>query len=88
MPVRSIKMQYVTRLVNLESNKALDTTVARNEAKAAEVINFDIKGSKGNTYVVTKNGFSWSCNCIAGSHKKGCKHVVEAKAQYAAMEAK
>lgn len=87
MPVRSIKMSYVKSIKNLDTNAELDTTVARNEAKAAEVINFDIVGSKGNVYVVQKNGFSWSCNCPAGSNKKGCKHLVEAKAKYEATAA-
>lgn len=85
-PIRSISMDYVTRIVNLETNSEFDTSVAKNESKANEDLLFDITGSKGNTYVVQKKGFSWFCNCPAGSNKRQCKHVAEAKAKYEATQ--
>lgn len=42
---------------------------------------FEIKSSsrKGGSYVVTRNGKSWSCNCIGFGFHKNCRHIKEAK---------
>lgn len=36
-----------------------------------------VKGSKGNSYVVTRNASKWDCTCPGFSFRKTCKHVSE-----------
>lgn len=38
-----------------------------------------IKGSKGNEYVVTKEGKSYTCSCPGYGFRRACKHVDEVK---------
>ena len=38
-----------------------------------------IKGSKGQPYIVTRNGSLWSCNCVGFGYRRSCTHVNEAK---------
>lgn len=39
-----------------------------------------IAGSKaGQTYLVTRKGTQWSCNCVGFGYRRTCSHVVEAK---------
>jgi hypothetical protein len=35
---------------------------------------YQVTGSKGDLYTVTKIRDNWSCSCIAGLHGKKCKH--------------
>ena len=39
-----------------------------------------VQGSKGNTYIVTKENGKVSCSCPGYSFRKSCKHVQEAVA--------
>lgn len=36
-----------------------------------------VSGSKGNSYVVTRNSSKWDCTCPGFSFRKTCKHVSE-----------
>jgi hypothetical protein len=38
---------------------------------------FTVKGSKGNTYTVTRNGRGWNCTCPGHQFRRQCKHVSE-----------
>lgn len=40
---------------------------------------WSVKGSKGDAYVVTYDGSSWSCTCTGFGFRKSCKHIVEKK---------
>ena len=40
---------------------------------------FEIKGSKGDIYIVVLDGEKASCNCQAGSHGRLCKHIKTAR---------
>ena len=42
-----------------------------------EVIVYEIAGSKGNKYIVTKSNTGWDCNCPGFQFRKQCKHVSE-----------
>jgi hypothetical protein len=34
-----------------------------------------VKGSKGNDYVVIKEGAQWTCTCVGFQYHKDCKHI-------------
>jgi hypothetical protein len=40
---------------------------------------FQIAGSKGNTYNVTRKGDIWRCECVGFQMRGKCRHVEEAK---------
>ncbi len=42
-----------------------------------ETITKTVQGSKGNSYVVTKNGSNVRCTCPGYSFRKTCKHIQE-----------
>ena len=37
-----------------------------------------VQGSKGNTYIVTKENGKVSCSCPGYSYRKSCRHITEA----------
>lgn len=36
---------------------------------------WEVPGSKGTTYTVTRKDNHWTCTCVAGGFGKACKHV-------------
>jgi hypothetical protein len=38
---------------------------------------FEVNGSKGNKYIVTKDSKGWDCTCPGFTFRKSCKHVSE-----------
>ena len=36
---------------------------------------WSMSGSKGNEYVVTRRGDTWSCECVGWQYRSQCKHV-------------
>ena len=36
---------------------------------------WEVKGSKGDSYVVEFKGGQWKCNCLGFGWRRGCKHV-------------
>lgn len=67
-PVRIITMDLVEDIQLLKGKfKDVDTGVKV----------FSVKGSKGNTYTVTRNGNGWNCTCAGFQFRRQCKHVSE-----------
>ncbi len=92
MRIKTIDLKYVTSIevikaqkLHEETNGAFKATLVEEKSAART---FEIKGSKGNTYIVTKDKFNWSCTCIAGERGKRCKHVAEAELKLKAEAAK
>ena len=52
---------------------------AQPEAEEPQLQSWQVAGSKGKVYTVERKGDHWSCNCVAGSFGKTCKHVTEMK---------
>ena len=81
MRIKTIELKNVTSIELVETTGLADSgrydAIASDE-KAVDRT-FEIKGSKGNTYIVTKDKFSWSCTCQAGQRGRRCKHVAEAQ---------
>ncbi len=68
MKVRVITMDMVRDIELLTgSMKNVDTDVKV----------YEVSGSKGNKYIVTKNSKGWDCTCPGFQFRKACKHVSE-----------
>ena len=68
MKVRVISMDLVNDIELLSGTmKNVDTDVKV----------FEVAGSKGNKYIVTKNSKGWDCTCPGFQFRKACKHVSE-----------
>jgi hypothetical protein len=67
-PVRVISMDLVEDIQLLKGKfKEVDTGVKV----------FTVKGSKGNSYTVTRNSKGWNCQCPGFQFRRQCKHVSE-----------
>lgn len=40
---------------------------------------FEVQGSNGNKYIITRNKHNWSCTCVGFGFRNTCKHVIAAK---------
>jgi hypothetical protein len=68
MKIRVINMDLVNDIELLSgSMKEVDTGVKV----------YEVAGSKGNKYIVTKNSKGWDCTCPGFQFRKACKHVSE-----------
>lgn len=66
--VRVIDMNLVSEVVIISGEmKSVNTDVKI----------FEVKGSKGNKYIVTKDSKGWDCTCTGFVYRKSCKHVSE-----------
>ena len=68
---------FPIRVISL--NQVLDIVLISGELKTLdlETKTFNVEGSKGNKYIVTKSKSKWDCTCPGFSFRKTCKHVVE-----------
>lgn len=67
-PIRVISMDMVEDIELLNGSF--------NEVKT-DVQTWEVAGSKGSKYVVTRNSKGWSCTCPGFQFRKQCKHVSE-----------
>lgn len=81
--IKTIDLKFVKSIEQIKAQALHEETGGRFKALMIEEKSadrtFDIKGSKGNTYVVTKSKFTWTCTCEAGQRGRRCKHVEEAQ---------
>lgn len=69
VPVREIRMKNVIDLQYADGSIASSTEI-NNETKTLVV-----KGSKGEEYVVTKEGDTFSCSCPGFQFRRACRHL-------------
>ena len=69
VPVREIRMKNVVGLQYADGSTATTQTVESN------IKTLVIKGSKGEDYVVTKEGSKVSCTCVGFQYRKACRHL-------------
>jgi len=75
LPVRSIKLSSILR-ITLASGEVRKFE----EGSVPAVSNiYQVQGSKGAVYEVTRGDGHWRCNCLAGGFGRQCKHVAEVK---------
>ena len=68
MKIRVIDMEFV-KDIELLSGSMINVNT--------DVKVFEVSGSKGNKYIVTKNSKGWDCTCPGFTFRKTCKHVVD-----------
>lgn len=68
---------FPIRVINISS--VIDIKVLKGKLKTIVTDNkvWNVKGSKGNTYTVTRNSSKWDCTCPGFTFRKTCKHVSE-----------
>lgn len=49
--------------------------VTYNDPYKTEEEKFNVSGSSGNTYIITKRNGKFFCNCPAGTFRGTCKHI-------------
>jgi hypothetical protein len=62
----------VVRLKNIVEVSGKKISLEKTDSQTWEV-----KGSKGATYTVSRIGSDYSCNCVGFQYRRKCKHVSE-----------
>ena len=70
-PMRVISLH---RVVNIEYVSGEGREITANDFETKE---FQVVGSKGDMYTVTRTGHKYTCTCVAFQWKKHCKHINE-----------
>ena len=60
-------------IVNIDG-ETIEIPVSQNKVK--EIL---VKGSKGDTYVVTIEGKRYNCTCSGFQFRRSCRHIMEAR---------
>jgi hypothetical protein len=70
---------FPVRVINMSS--VLDIKLIKGDFKNVDTDHkvWTVKGSKGNSYTVTRMSNKYNCTCPGFSFRKTCKHVVEVK---------
>lgn len=68
-PVRMIQKAHIV---------SSSTSVVYNKPKTDRNV-FEVRGSKGNTYTITRENTIWSCTCVGFGFRRECKHIAAAK---------
>lgn len=68
-PFRIIKKSEI-----VSSSIPIEYTALKNDKNE-----FQIMGTKGNQYTITREGTRWSCTCVGFGFRKDCKHINIAK---------
>ncbi len=77
IPMRSFRIENIVKIVKSDGS---ETQLLTPKKAVPEPESWTVKGSKGNTYVVTQGGKGWHCTCVAGGFGRACKHVKEIQA--------
>jgi hypothetical protein len=65
-PIRVINLGHVVRL-EFESGSGTDV--------ATTAQTWEVTGSGGNRYLVTRDGSGWSCDCKGFQFRRNCRHI-------------
>lgn len=69
--------QMPVRVINMKSVRSLNLVSGQTRTVNTQDQVFTVKGSKGDTYVVTKNSKGWTCSCKGFEFRKSCRHIAE-----------
>jgi hypothetical protein len=69
--------EWPTRVIH--TNNIVKLRIIKGKAKKinTDIEIFTVKGSKGNSYTVTKSSNGWTCTCTGFEFRRSCKHVAE-----------
>lgn len=64
----------------ISSDSVVDLKIVKGSATEVDdaVKIFKVKGSKGDTYTVTRNKGVYTCTCVGFQWRKSCKHITSA----------
>lgn len=75
VPMRVIRWSDV---VSITQNGRTEKVAVSAEV-TAKPQEWQVAGSRGATYTVSKVRGNWRCNCVAGQFNRACKHVAQAQ---------
>ena len=75
-PVRVVDIRYVKEMTYLDGTIASQRTEV---TAVPKIQTWTVEGSKGDVYIVTRDGDQWACDCVAGRFNRSCKHVAAIK---------
>jgi hypothetical protein len=79
-PIRSIKQG---RVVSITVNGQTVENTPADKATPPKTGVWQVQGSKGDFYTVSRNGDRWTCSCVAGGFGRMCKHAKSMQAKEA-----
>lgn len=67
--------------IPVEDHISFDDVEVINPFSKIKTQEFEVTGSTGNKYIVTKRGNNISCDCPAGKFRGMCKHIKKIQAE-------
>ena len=74
-PISVVTLNSIIDMEYIDS----DVVPESREVNVTKDVTMTVKGSKGDEYVVTKQGSNYSCTCKGYGFNRKCKHINEAK---------
>ena len=65
------------RVMNLATVTKMDFLQGSGHEINTDTETWQVKGSKDNTYVVTRTAARWTCTCAGFQFRKNCRHITE-----------
>jgi hypothetical protein len=82
IPTFPVRMIPVDRILKI-GQTAVSFGSSKPTNSSSEKMSWTVKGSKGDTYVVSRKNHGFVCSCIAGGFGRACKHVKQIQAELA-----
>jgi hypothetical protein len=73
--VRTKNTDFPISVISLENVLSIES----DKSSFDQTRKFKVKGSKGDTYLVTLTGKHYSCHCIGFKYHSKCKHITKVK---------
>lgn len=70
--------KFRVRIIDKANIVNIDGETIEIPVKASKVKEIIVKGSKGNSYVVTIDGSRYNCTCSGFQFRRSCRHIMEA----------
>ena len=72
---------WPVRVMNLALIKRIRIITGTSREIQIQTQTFQISGSRGDTYTVTRNAAGWHCGCKGFEFRGRCRHITEAQTQ-------
>ena len=72
--------------IPVEDHISFDDVEVTNPYANRKKESFEVTGSTGNKYIVTKNGDQLSCDCPAGKFRGSCKHLIQVQKELSLLK--
>jgi hypothetical protein len=73
--------RYPVRVINLKLVCDIDYHSGQGSAVDASAKNWEVTGSRGDRYVVTRDRRGYTCDCKGFQFRRSCRHVAEISQQ-------